>query len=608
MKQQRLIASAVLMALALPAVSAFAAPEAADPDTRLIEAVKSNDQASVKSLLRKRGLVNNAEGDGSTALHWAAYEDNLPVAKMLLAARADVNAVTRLQGVTPLFMACQAGSAAMINLLVEHGANPNLANSLGTTPLMVAAASGSVAAVDALLAHGAQANVREQVREQTALMFAANLNRADVIRTLVAHGADPNLASKLGPATRFERPQRPNANNAAANGAAAAGAGQNRPAAPKKPADDEDDDAAPKATPAAAGNNAGANGAGAPDPDEALRRQMQQRRDRGAQQMGGMTPLLYAAREGNVEAARALVESGANINQPSGSEQTTPLLLAIHNGHFDVARVLVEAGADVNKANIMSLTPLYATIDVQWAPHQWSPEPVVDQEHTNYLVLMKMMLDRGANVNARLDRFPWFRTLSQNRVWTEMGGTTAFWRAAAANDVKAMQLLKDAGADLTIPTINGTTPLMAAAGIGWAPNYSTTAPTRMESVKFMLASGADVNQLDNLGFAAIHGAAFTADLALIQYLVDAGAKTNVKTKAGDYPADYSNGPFEKSLPSDEATALLEKLGSPNSHNCRSSDCVPPEKEERAVAGAAPAGQAPAPAAPAAAAAARKPAG
>ena len=557
MTQRRFLALTLVVGLVLPGAAFADAPTAAEPDTRLIEAVKDDDQVAVKALLRQRVLVNSADGDGSTALHWAAYADNLELAKKLLDAKADVNAATRLQSETPLFMACQAGSAAMINLLIAHGADPNRVNSLGTTPLMIAAASGSVSAIDALIAHGALANARERAQEQTALMFAANLDRAGAIRTLIAHGADPNLASKVGPATRFERRRGNAANN-------------------------NDDDMPVTDKPAAAGNDAA---------------RQQQRRDRGAVLMGGMTPLLYAARQGNVEATKALLDGGASINAPSGGEQTTPLVLAIHNGHYDVARVLVERGADVNKANIMGLAPLYATIDVQWAPHQWSAEPVVEQESTNYLALMKLLVEHGANPNARLGRFPWFRTLSQNRVWTEMGGTTAFWRAAAANDVKAMQLLKDAGADLTIPSNTGTTPLMAAAGVGWAPNYSTTAPTRIESVQFMLASGADLNQVDELGFTAMHGAGFVGDLAMIQYLADRGAKTNVKTKAGDYPADYANGPFEKSLPVPEAVALLEKLGSPNSNNCRSSDCVPPEKEERVIAAGVPAVATPAPAPP-----------
>lgn len=562
MKQRRSLASAFLIALA--AGTALAAPAAGlDPDLRLIEAVKRGDQAAVKSLLREHAPVNAAAGDGSRALHWAAYEDNLGIAKLLIAAHADVNASTRLQGLTPLFMACQAGNAAMIELLVSKGANPNQANPLGTTPLMVAASSGSVKAVEALIAHGAEVNARESVREQTALMFAANLDRGDVIRALIAHGADPNLASRVVPATRYERPRRINATPVDNN--------------------EESDTDKPVGNATVAANVQKGASAEVKDERELARKRREQAQ---AQKMGGYAPLHYAARQGNVEATRALLDGGADINEPSGSEQTTPLLLAIHNGHYDVARVLVERGADVNKVNVMGLAPLYATIDVQWAPHQWSPEPVVAQEQTDYLTLMKLIIDHGADLNARLGHYPWFRTLTQARTWTETAGSTAFWRAAWALDVKAMQLLKNAGADTTLATSNGTTPLMAAAGVGWAANYSTTAPSRMEAVKFTLANGGDVGVQDNLGFTVLHGAGFVADLELIQYLVDLGAKTDVKTKAGDYPADSANGPFEKSLPNPAAVALLEKLGSPNSHNCRSSDCVPPVKEEAPVVAAA----------------------
>jgi uncharacterized protein len=121
---------------------------------------------------------------------------------------------------------------------------------------------------------------------------------------------------------------------------------------------------------------------------------------------------------------------------------------------------------------------------------------------------------------------------------------------------------------------------MAASGVGWSANYSTTGPSRMEAVKYVVAHGGEVTAADSLGFTALHGAGFAGDLELIQYLVDHGAKTDAKTKAGDYPADSANGPFEKSLPQPQAVALLEKLGSPNSHNCRSSECVPPVKEEK----------------------------
>ncbi len=587
MKQRTLPVLLALASMLTPAGAALSANTSAAP-AGLVEAVKNGDEAAVRSLLRQKAAVNEAEGDGSTALHWAAHDDKLAIAKLLLSAHADANTVTRNGGLTPLLLACETGDAAMINLLIDHGANPRQANALGTTPLMVAAASGSAKAVDALIAHGVDANEREKVHGQTALMFAANLNRAEAIHALLVHGADADAASTVVPATSYtrSRPGNNNNNNNSNNnndadkadddaappkdGAPARPAGR-RPGAPGAPA------AADAAV--AAGDNVGNNGGGGGGGNN-----NQQRRDRGnATKMGGLTPLHYAARQGNVEATEALIKGGAKMDTPSGSEQTTPLVLAIANGHFDVAKVLVEHGADVNKANVMGLAPLYAVIDVQWVPKQWSPEPLVDQEHTDYLTLMKLLIDHGANVNAKLGRSMWFRTLTENRHWTDAAGSTAFWRAAWADDMKAMQLLKDAGADVTIASDNDTTPLMVAAGVGWGANYSTTAPTRMEAVKFLLGMGADVNHQDKQGFTALHGAGFVGNLELIQYLVDIGAKTNVKSKAGDYPADSANGPFEKSLPNPEAVVLLEKLGSPNSHNCRSSDCVPPLKDEKAVA-------------------------
>ncbi len=115
----------------------------------------------------------------------------------------------------------------------------------------------------------------------------------------------------------------------------------------------------------------------------------QGRGERGASTMGGQTALLYAARDGQLEAARVLVESGANVNQGNAEEKTTPLLMAIINGHYDVAKMLLDHKADPNIANVWGLAALYATIDVQWAPYSWFPQPITSQEKVTYLELMK---------------------------------------------------------------------------------------------------------------------------------------------------------------------------------------------------------------------------
>lgn len=586
MRNRMLIAlgSAVISVL-LPASLSAASTQL---DSRLPDAAKRGDKSTVITLLHAHVPVDSPSGDGSTALHWAAYQDNLALAELLVSSHANVAAVTRDNAITPLMIACQNGSAPMIELLLKHGADANQPNALGTTPLMMASASGSNDAVKALLAHGAKVDTREHVHEQTALMFAANLDRSDVVRTLIASGADPNTASKIITLPKMDfhalTGEKPAAKGAK-DGAAAPDSGKNDetkadtgekltkekvsedktsslPASGQHPGKEVDKPSADKQ---------------AADAAEITKKMY---REHGAKTMGGMTSLLYAAREGNIAAGQALVEGGAKIDQVSGSEHSTPLVLAIANGHLDFAKMLVDHGANVNLANDMGVTPLFATVDVKWVPHEWSPEPIIAQEKIGYLEMMKLLLTHGADPNARLGKQVWSRVMSENRNWTDPAGATAFWRAAQADDVDAMKLLKENGADPNIASKNNTTPLMVAAGLGWAANYSTTAPTRMAAVQYCLSLGGDVTKADDLGYTALHGAGFVGDLELIHYLVDHGAKTDVKNKAGDTVADAANGLFEKSLPNPQAVALLEKLGSPNSHNCRSSDCVPNTKEEK----------------------------
>ena len=175
-------------------------------------------------------------------------------------------------------------------------------------------------------------------------------------------------------------------------------------------------------------------------------------REMGAQLTGGMTALLFAARDGQMEAAHALLDAGADVNAASAAEKTTPLVMAVSNGHYDLAKYFVEHGADPNLANIQGLTALYGVLDVQWAGHSWFPNPVTAQEKTGYLELMKILLAAHADVNAKLAKKTWFRTLAHDATWVDPAGATAFWRAAQATDLDAMKLLLAAGADPKIST------------------------------------------------------------------------------------------------------------------------------------------------------------
>jgi uncharacterized protein len=484
----------------------------------LPDAAQRGDQEQVKLLLEHNADVNATQGDGMTALHWAAYLDNLPLTQMLLSAGARVSAVTRLGSITPLFFACSNGSAAVADALLRAGADVNATKDAGTTPLMVAASSGSAELVRLLLAHGADVNIREAVHGQTALMFAAASNRPEVVQLLVAHGADSAIATNV---TKVGRGA--NANNGLAL---------------------ED-------------------------------------RIQGATAMGGMTALLFAARDGHIEAVQALVNAGADVNQASSGENTSPLLIAIINGHYVVAQYLLDHGADPNIANTAGLAPLYATIDVQWAPLGWFPNPIVAQEKVSYLDLMRALLERGANPDARLGTKLWFRPLTHELGWVSPVGATPFWRSAQANDIAAMRLLVDHGANAKLAAASGDTPLMMAAGVGWRGNFTITAPdTWLAAVQYCIDLGIDINAKDDKGYTALHGAAYRGSNEVVRLLAKGGADPHVIAKNGDSPADMAFGPERYGIPHPDTVALLVKLGSPFQNSCRSDQCLPPPRADK----------------------------
>jgi ankyrin repeat protein len=570
--------SAAVAAVALSAwLSAWLSAAPAAP---VADAAMQGDRGAVQALLKQAADVNGAQGDGMTALHWAAMKNDAELAEMLLYAGANVRAKTRIGDYTPLVLAAQNGNAAVLHALVAAGADVNARTSNGTTPLMLAAASGSVDAVEALLDHGADVNTTEPVRGFNVAMFAAASNRAEVIGLLATRGADFKATTKIVDLNSIDR-------------SSYGGILFGNPAPPS----------APGQTPgqAAQGGQQGRNFPGGRGMGKAgIDRQYQLNELVSTQ--GGMTPLLLAARQGYVESAQALIDSGADVNQVSAGDKTSPLLIATLNGHFDLAKYLLDHGANPNLAEDNGATPLYAVVNCEWAPKSLYPQPrAYLNQRVGYLDLMTALLDKGADPNARLRKKVWYSGYSFDLSGVDEIGATAFWRAAYASDVDAMKLLVSRGADPNIPSMKGagrartadverdvkdvaTTPpvpvggpgvppLVAAAGSGYGEGFAANshrfAPSGMlAAVKYLVEElHADVNGADHEGNTALHNAAARGDVEMIQYLVSKGANVKAVNREGKTTADMANGPVQRIQPWPEALALLEKLGAKNNQRC-----------------------------------------
>jgi uncharacterized protein len=531
---------------------------AAGSGTPVADAAQAGDLATVRSQLQQKTDANRAQADGMTALHWAATNGDLAMTQLLLNAGANPSAQTRLGAITPLFIAAKNGSAPLMEALLKAGADANSIDGTGATPLMIAAGSGSVDALQVLLAHGAQVNAKDSAHGQTALMFAAAANRGGAIHLLMEQGADAEIATLAAD---------PGCGSLFAKSMGCGGGGDNA----------DDSDASDK--PAGGGKGSKGQGGGG-----------QPGRRRGPTVIGGMTALLFAARDGRADAVHALIEAGAKIDDAGIGEKMTPLVMAIVNGHYDLAAYVLDHGANPNLANIEGLTALYATLDMQWAPYAYRPQPLAGNGEISYLDLMKALLAHGANPNATLTQRPWFRSLPQDRTWVDPAGATPFWRAAQSTDLEAMRLLVQAGGDPKLPNAEGDTPLMVAAGLGWAPNFSRNAPnTWLTSVQYCLELGLDINAKSSKGYTALHGAAFIGNNDLILFMTGKGADVRAVANDKNTVADMANGPLERSIPHPDTVALLEKLGSANSKNCRSDNCLvaPQQQKPRNKGGAAP---------------------
>ena len=417
------------------------------------DAARSGDRDAVKALLKEGADVNAPQGDGMTALHWAAERGDVELANVLVYAGANIAAVTRIGQYTPLHIAARSGSAAVVKVLLAAKADVAVRTSpSGVTPLHLAAASGSVETVTALLDNKAEVNAKEAEWGQTPLMFAAAEDRTEAVKVLLSRGADPRITSRfidlaqqqaLDRAARqlqqkilqttVAKDQKPTASQVQA----AIQAARELLLSGKLPPPDQ--------------RPAG--------PDTTDRNFNPEEINPPVAAKGGLTALHHAVRQGYLQTASALIEGGADINQPTAGDGSTPLLMSTINGQFDIAMLLIEKGADPNltsKGNAVS--PLWATINAQWQPRTRFPQPQnTELQKATYLEVMRALLEAGADPNGRIQSHPWYMVYTgcgnRNCGLADNSGSTPFWRAAYSVDVEAMKLLVKYGADHNIPTV-----------------------------------------------------------------------------------------------------------------------------------------------------------
>lgn len=481
---------AALSAMLVVAMSGLAG--AAGPDLRLINAVAEQDKAAIPTLIRQGVDVNTTRADGVTALIWAVHFNDLETVDLLLRAGARANAADD-HGVTSLAQACENANLPMVEKLLAAKANVNAAQTSGLTPLMIAAHTGSVAIVKTLIVHGADVNASTRDTQDTALMWAVGDQHKDIAHVLVENHADVQTSSRKG-----------------------------------------------------------------------------------------FTPLMFAARNGDIEMARLLIDAGANVNALA-ADGTHVLPFAIVSGQDEFALFLLERGADPNGSmdGVRALHAAAGPVDVwleDWTRRHGGGNvysagagggfrgPRPDRR----AALVKALLARGADPNTRITTsammmsyigYPKKGAFEPFACGTgDLRGATPLWVAALAanggvggfggdggqslergrtveSSTDVIQALLTAGADHHLTTVDGTTPLMAAAGLGRATfspglKRGRRSPGAEEAVKLLLDAGADINAVNEADFTALHGAAFRGLNEVIQILVDRGARINARDFRG----------------------------------------------------------------------------
>lgn len=463
----------------------------------LLDAAKEGNFAALQAAIKARSDVNSALGDGTTALAWAVYNNDLDAVDLLIRSGADVNAADDL-GVTSLSLACQNSNANITSKLLEAGADPDLAKVTGVTPLMECANVGAVEALELLLAHEADVNARENKKGQTALMWAAAERHPDVVQMLVSNGADVHARSR-------EIPEPEPFIIKIAKGQSVWGS--NYPHTVRFP-----------------------------------------------RISGGFTALYFAAQQGDLESAKILIKAGADINSPH-PEHGSPLVIAIASGHEELGMYLLESGADPNIRDAWGVSPLH------YALHRgvlilnsfkkpssngdaWVPRDMPR--------LVEALLDHGADPDARIEySFPFL-----DHVFTAVGddlppqidpvGATPLLVAAASGNVEAMNLLEEVS-DVKAKTIGGATLFMLASGAG-SERGARNEKEALEAARLALSlGGGSVNDvLTELapdgpakgvadGRTALHFAVTVGWTDMIRFLVENGADINARDRYGVTP-------------------------------------------------------------------------
>jgi ankyrin repeat protein len=411
-------------------------------------------------------------------------------------------------GTTALHWAVRFNDVPLAERLLAAGADASAANRYGVTPLYLAALNGSAAMIDRLLAAGADANEVGNEGE-TVLMTVAETGVVDAADVLLAQGADVNARENWHGQTALMW--------AAAEG---------HPDMVRRLI------------------AAGAEIDAVSDVKEWERQTSDEPRAKWLPP-GGFTALLYAAREGCTACVPVLAEAGANLDQTT-AEDISGVVLALINGHYDTAVALLEAGTDPNLYDYTGRGALYAAADFNTMPMSNRPAPNVLPNEHSALDVMRLALEKGADVNAELERQAPYRSKIDRGNDTVLGtGTTALLRAAKSADVPALELLLEHGADASLTTRGGVNALMIAAGVGTAEQDTTgrfkTEDDIVRTIDILIDQGLDINAADNRGRTALHGAALLGFDEVVQALAERGADLRAEDNDGYTPLDTAMG-------------------------------------------------------------------